>query len=138
VPFAKSPFKPSRRLQPAELFSCPFTAEVVVGAGFDKPANSPYFTLRSPRVLKIGNRPSRHIIGFEEMQGMAERCRDVVRLWSSLWRRTNVRIGPNVNLRVEALPKPLRRCRGIDAGLPNIEVLKLIWKIGLLQEISQI
>ncbi|KAG7130939.1 DNA ligase 4 like protein [Verticillium longisporum] len=58
VPFAKSTpefdvlLGSSRRLQPAELFSRPFIVEVV-GAGFDKPANSPYFTLRFPRVLKI-------------------------------------------------------------------------------------
>lgn len=84
-------------------------------------ASGSYFTLQSPRVLKIGDRPSRHIIGFEEMQGMAGRCRDVVRLWSSLWRRTNVRIGPNVNLRVEALPTPFGDA---EVSMPGSRTLK--------------
>jgi DNA ligase-4 len=83
VPFAKSRpefdvlLESSRRLQPVELFSRPFIVEVV-GAGFDKPANSPYFTLRFPRVLKIhDDRQSGDIVGFQEMQEMARRCLEV-------------------------------------------------------------
>ena len=43
-------FEAGRRMQPSELFKHPFTVEVV-GAGFDKPADAAYVTLRFPRVL---------------------------------------------------------------------------------------
>jgi DNA ligase-4 len=55
VPFAKSipefdvGFEHGRQLQPAELFKRPFSVELM-GASFDKPANTRYFTLRFPRV----------------------------------------------------------------------------------------
>ncbi|KFA54356.1 hypothetical protein S40293_10070 [Stachybotrys chartarum IBT 40293] len=66
--------EPGRKLQPTDLFKYPFTVEVV-GAGFDKPANAAYFTLRFPRVLKIHeDRSFRHAASFEELQEMAREC----------------------------------------------------------------
>ncbi|KFA81692.1 hypothetical protein S40288_08085 [Stachybotrys chartarum IBT 40288] len=59
--------EPGRKLQPTDLFKYPFTVEVV-GAGFDKPANAEYFTLRFPRVLKVHeDRSFRHAASFEEL-----------------------------------------------------------------------
>ncbi|KAH6871139.1 hypothetical protein B0T10DRAFT_533639 [Thelonectria olida] len=67
----------ARRLQPVELFKHPFIVEVV-GAGFDKPANVGYFTLRFPRVLKVHeDRSFRDTISFEELQEMAQRCLEI-------------------------------------------------------------
>uniref|UniRef100_A0A8H7K726 Uncharacterized protein n=1 Tax=Bionectria ochroleuca TaxID=29856 RepID=A0A8H7K726_BIOOC len=65
---------PGRRLQLVDLFREPFTVEVV-GAGFAKPANARYYTLRFLRVLKVYNdRSFRDSISFKEMQEMAKRC----------------------------------------------------------------
>uniref|UniRef100_A0A8H7K6E6 ATP-dependent DNA ligase family profile domain-containing protein n=1 Tax=Bionectria ochroleuca TaxID=29856 RepID=A0A8H7K6E6_BIOOC len=67
-------FEPGRKLQPAELFKHPFTVEVV-GAGFDKPANAAYFTLRFPRVLKVHeDRSFKDVISFVELQEIATKC----------------------------------------------------------------
>ncbi|KEY73852.1 hypothetical protein S7711_10132, partial [Stachybotrys chartarum IBT 7711] len=69
--------EPGRKLQPTDLFKYPFTVEVV-GAGFDKPANAAYFTLRFPRVLKIHeDRSFRHAASFEELQEMARECQRI-------------------------------------------------------------
>jgi len=80
VPFAWSisefdvAFEHGRPLQPAELFRYPFSVELM-GAGFDKPANSRYFGLRFPRVLKIHNdRSFKDAVSLEELQEMARRC----------------------------------------------------------------
>ena len=49
-----------------------------MGAGFDKPANARYFTLRFPRVLKIhGDRSFKDTISFEELQTMAKQCSEI-------------------------------------------------------------
>ena len=54
-----------------------FTVEVV-GAGFDKPANAGYFTLRFPRVLKVhDDRSFRDAVSFAELQEMAKRCLEI-------------------------------------------------------------
>ena len=73
VPFARSisefdvSFEHGRQLQLADLFQRPFPAELM-GAGFDKPFNSQYFTLRFPRVLKIHNdRLFKDTVNFEEL-----------------------------------------------------------------------
>ncbi|KFA48997.1 hypothetical protein S40293_09786 [Stachybotrys chartarum IBT 40293] len=83
APFAKSIpefdilCESARRLQSVELFRRPFVVEVV-GAGFDKPANVGYFTLRFPRVLKVHeDRSFRDTVGFEELQGTAQRCLEI-------------------------------------------------------------
>lgn len=83
VPFATSApdfniiFEPGERPQPSELFSPPFVVEVT-GAGFDKPANAGYFTLRFPRVLKVhDDRLSRDTVNFAELQEMAKRCIEI-------------------------------------------------------------
>jgi DNA ligase 4 len=80
VPFARSipefdvTFEHGRRLQPVELFRRPFSVELM-GAGFDKPANSRYFALRFPRVLKIhDDRTFQDAVSFEELQEMARQC----------------------------------------------------------------
>ena len=66
--------EPARRLHPLELFMCPFIVEVV-GAGFDKPTNARYYTLRFPRLLKIHeDRSIKDAIGFEELQELAHDC----------------------------------------------------------------
>jgi DNA ligase 4 len=73
VPFANSipefdvGLDHKRQLQPAELFKHPFSVELI-GAGFDKPANTSYFALRFPRLLKIhGDRLFNDTISFEEL-----------------------------------------------------------------------
>ncbi|KAH8800812.1 hypothetical protein F5884DRAFT_890523 [Xylogone sp. PMI_703] len=66
-----------RQLQPAELFKRPFSAELM-GAGFDKPSNSRYFTLRFPRMLKIhGDRSFKDTTSLEELQKMTKQCSEV-------------------------------------------------------------
>ncbi|KAH8800779.1 hypothetical protein F5884DRAFT_713747 [Xylogone sp. PMI_703] len=66
-----------RQLQPAELFKRPFAVELM-GAGFDKPSNSRYFTLRFPRMLKIhGDRSFKDTTSLEELQKMAKQCSEV-------------------------------------------------------------
>jgi DNA ligase 4 len=56
-----------RRLQPAELFKHPFSVELM-GASFDKPADTSYFALRFPRLLKIHrDRSFNDTISFEEL-----------------------------------------------------------------------
>jgi hypothetical protein len=69
VPFAKSiaefdvGFDHGQQFQPAELFKRPFTVELM-GAGFDKPANTRYFALRfqeccrSMRIARSKIRPA--------------------------------------------------------------------------------
>jgi DNA ligase-4 len=81
VPFAKFipefdvGFEQGRQLQPAELFKGPFSVEVM-GAGFDKSANTRYFALLFPRVLKIHDgRSFKDVVAFEELQEMARRFR---------------------------------------------------------------
>jgi DNA ligase 4 len=67
-----------RQLQPAELFKHPFSIELI-GAGFEKPANTSYFTLRFPQLLKIHRDHSfNDTISFEELQEMAQRCNEVL------------------------------------------------------------
>jgi DNA ligase 4 len=67
-----------RQLQPTELFTHPFLVELM-GAGFDKPANTSYFALRFPRLLKIhGDRSFNDTISFDELQEMAKRCNEVL------------------------------------------------------------
>jgi DNA ligase-4 len=66
-----------RQLQPAELFKHPFVVELV-GAGFDKPANARYFTLRFPRVLKIHqDRTFKETVSFNELQELARQSMEV-------------------------------------------------------------
>jgi DNA ligase 4 len=84
VPFASSipefdvGLDHKRQLQPAELFKHPFSVELM-GAGFDKPADTSYFALRFPRLLKIhGDRSFNDTISFEELQEMAKRCNEVL------------------------------------------------------------
>ncbi|KAJ2972056.1 hypothetical protein NQ176_g7377 [Zarea fungicola] len=63
-----------RRLHPSTLFRIPFIVEMV-GAGFDRPANAAYYTLRFPRMLKIhADRSLKDTIGFVELQEMAKTC----------------------------------------------------------------
>jgi DNA ligase 4 len=67
-----------RELQPADLFKHPFPVELM-GASFDKPANTMYFTLRFPPVLKIHrDRSFKDTISFEELQEMAKRYNGVL------------------------------------------------------------
>lgn len=49
-----------------------------MGAGFDKPADARYYTLRFPRVLKIHeDRSFKDTVSVDELQEMAKRCREV-------------------------------------------------------------
>lgn len=67
----------ARRTQPTELFRRPFVVEVV-GAGFDKPANTGYYTLRFPRVLKIHHdRSPTDAVSFNQLQKMAQSSLEV-------------------------------------------------------------
>lgn len=57
--------------QPTELFKGPMVVEVI-GAGFDKPADVGYFTLRFPRVQKVQDeRTYKDTVSFDELQEMA-------------------------------------------------------------------
>ncbi|KAJ6436809.1 DNA ligase 4 [Purpureocillium lavendulum] len=80
MPFAMSTpnfdvvLESAQRLRPVELFAHPYIVELV-GAGFDKPANTAYYTLRFPRVLKIhDDRSFGDTISFKELQEMAQNC----------------------------------------------------------------
>lgn len=60
-----------------DLFKPPFTVEML-GAGFDKPANTGYFTLRFPRMLKVhDDRSFKDAVSFQELQGMARQCQTI-------------------------------------------------------------
>jgi len=66
----------SQPLRPTELFKYPFVVEVM-GAGFDKPANTRHYTLRFPRVQKIhDDRTYRDTVSFGELQDMARNVAD--------------------------------------------------------------
>ena len=53
--------------RPTDLFKNPFVVDVI-GAGFDKPSNTNYFTLRFPRICKVhGDRTYKDSISFEEL-----------------------------------------------------------------------
>ena len=57
---------------PTHLFSQPAVVEVV-GAGFDRPADARYLTLRFPRIVKVHHdRSLDDAINFTEYQSMAE------------------------------------------------------------------
>ena len=57
---------------PTKIFTRPRVVEVV-GAGFDRPSNSRYDTLRFPRVVEIHDgRTVRDAVSFAEYQLMAE------------------------------------------------------------------
>ena len=61
--------------QPTELFTRPLVVEVV-GAGFDRPPNMRYFTLRFPRLVKIHHdRCVEDALDFVEYQQLADRSR---------------------------------------------------------------
>jgi DNA ligase 4 len=61
--------------QPTELFTSPLVVEVV-GAGFDRPPNTRYFTLRFPRVVKIHHdRRVEDVLDFVQYQQLANRSR---------------------------------------------------------------
>jgi DNA ligase-4 len=60
--------------RPTELFKRPFIVEMT-GAGFDKPPNTSYFTLRFPRIQKIHqDRTLKEIVGYDELQKLAKRA----------------------------------------------------------------
>ena len=77
IPFGKSTpdletvFDRKAIPHPTDLFKQVFVVEIL-GAGFDKPPNVPYFTLRFPRVLKIhSDRSAEETISFDELQKLA-------------------------------------------------------------------
>ncbi|PWI64529.1 hypothetical protein PCL_09578 [Purpureocillium lilacinum] len=64
-----------RRQQEQQRLRRPPSLLELVGAGFDKPANTAYYTLRFPRVLKIhDDRSFGDTISFKELQEMAQNC----------------------------------------------------------------
>lgn len=61
----------SRAELPSELFVKLMAVEVI-GAGFDRPSNADFFSLRFPRILKIhGDRCFRDAVSFDEYQRLA-------------------------------------------------------------------
>ncbi len=57
--------------KPTELFKKPFVVELM-GAGFDRPANVNYWTLRFPRIQKIhDDRTLGDVVSFVELQKLA-------------------------------------------------------------------
>jgi DNA ligase 4 len=84
VPFAFSRAELKVRLdqpqmrRPTEIFKRPFVAEVM-GAGFDKPADVRYFTVRFPRVQIIHDeRTFKDTVSFQELQDLALQSQKVV------------------------------------------------------------
>jgi DNA ligase-4 len=64
-------FGQQRPSRPIELFKRPFMVEVT-GAGFDKPSDTSYFTLRFPRILKIHqDRTIKETVSYDELQETA-------------------------------------------------------------------
>ena len=62
---------------PTDLFKHPFVVDVM-GASFDKPANTRYFALRFPRVQKIHHdRTFRDTVGFDELQELVRQSMEV-------------------------------------------------------------
>ena len=60
------------RRVPTHLFSQPAVAEVI-GAGFDRPANARYSTLRFPRIVKTHHdRSPGDVVDFDAYQRMAQ------------------------------------------------------------------
>ncbi|KAF2190305.1 hypothetical protein K469DRAFT_723135 [Zopfia rhizophila CBS 207.26] len=83
IPFALSTPKLDVKLErgrlpwPTDLFKRPFVVDVM-GAGFDKPANSRYFALRFPRVQKIHqDRTFKDTVSFDELQELARQSMEV-------------------------------------------------------------
>jgi len=63
---------PAHPSQPTELFVEPAVVEVV-GAGFDRPANQRFLTLRFPRIVKIHrDRTFKDSLDFTEYQRLAQ------------------------------------------------------------------
>ncbi|KAK5936458.1 hypothetical protein PMZ80_011302 [Knufia obscura] len=63
---------------PTHLFSQAAVAEVI-GAGFDRPADARYSTLRFPRVVKIHHdRGLQEVVDFVEYQAMAQTSREAL------------------------------------------------------------
>jgi len=78
IPFAQSSpemevqIDPAHPSQPTELFVEPAVVEVV-GAGFDRPANQRFLTLRFPRIVKIHrDRTFKDSLDFTEYQRLAQ------------------------------------------------------------------
>jgi ATP dependent DNA ligase domain len=60
--------------KPTELFKKPFVVELM-GAGFDRPADVNYWTLRFPRIQKIHeDRTLKDVVSFDELQELAREC----------------------------------------------------------------
>jgi DNA ligase 4 len=67
-----------QQLQPAELFKYLFSVELI-DAGFDKPANTSYFALQFPQVLKIyRDCLFNNTISFDELQEIAKQYNKVL------------------------------------------------------------
>ena len=70
---------------PTHLFTRPMVVEVV-GAGFDRPSNSRYDTLRFPRVMKVyHDRTVGDAVTLTQYQSMAECSREVTTSDAELW-----------------------------------------------------
>ena len=70
---------------PTHLFTRPMVVEVV-GAGFDRPSNSRYDTLRFPRVMKVyHDRTVGDAVTFTQYQSMAECSREMTTSDAELW-----------------------------------------------------
>jgi DNA ligase-4 len=62
---------------PTDLFKRPFVADVM-GAGFDKPADTKYYALRFPRVQKIHrDRTFKDTVSFGELQELARKSMEM-------------------------------------------------------------
>ncbi len=60
--------------KPTELFRKPLVVEIM-GAGFDRPADTNYWTLRFPRIQKVHeDRTSKDVVSFDELQELAHQC----------------------------------------------------------------
>ncbi|ERF76029.1 hypothetical protein EPUS_01362 [Endocarpon pusillum Z07020] len=60
-----------------ELFKKPFIVEIM-GAGFDRPADTDYWTWRFPRMQKVHeDRTSKDVVSFDELQELANQCQQL-------------------------------------------------------------
>ncbi|KAH8727374.1 hypothetical protein GQ44DRAFT_725266 [Phaeosphaeriaceae sp. PMI808] len=123
VPFALSTSKLDIRVErgrlppPTDLFKRPFVADVM-GAGFDKPANTGYYALRFPRVLRIhGDRTFRDTVSFDELQELARKSIEVSQEMESEnenWLRKLKRADPNTDCLINSMDRIISSNGGLD------------------------
>lgn len=122
---------------PSHLFLQPAVVEVV-GAGFDRPSNARYLTLRFPRILKVHlDRSPVDVIGYEEYPRLAQASHEIgdpdakYRSWLS-------KLDPESEDDVEAVATPSRSSDSQESALSNKDVSSVqpVCKTGIKRRAS--